>query len=90
MHNYTPDFIIKIKKAEKYEITVIEIKPAAQMEKPKEPKNVNKKSIIRYKEAANVYLTNVSKMKALDLYCKERNWKIFILTEKNWKDLYTI
>jgi hypothetical protein len=60
------------------------------MEKPKEPKNVNKKSIIRYKEAANVYLTNVSKMKALDLYCKERNWKIFILTEKNWKDLYTI
>lgn len=86
-HNYYPDFYFKIKRGLNennkpiIESYVVEIKPKAQLVKPKEPKRKTKKSLKNYKEGYETYVRNLCKTDALRKAAKSRNFKVMLLTE---------
>lgn len=78
-HRYFPDFWVKKKgKDGKEEIWVIEVKPEKQTKEPKKPKKVNK----TYINECIAYSINKSKWEAAENFCKDRNWRFMIFTEK--------
>jgi hypothetical protein len=86
-HNYYPDFYFKITRGinednipiiENY---VVEIKPKAQLKKPKEPKRKTKKALKNYKNGYETYVRNLCKTDALRKAAKSRNFKVMLLTE---------
>lgn len=86
-HNYYPDFYFKINRGigedsmpiiESY---VVEIKPKAQLQKPKEPKRKTKKALQNYKSGYETYVRNLCKTDALRKAAKDRNFKVMLLTE---------
>ncbi len=74
-HRYFPDFWVKSKKADGFEIMVIEVKPYKQTQIPT---TKNKK---RFIQEAITYEVNQSKWKAAKEVCADRNWKFIIMTE---------
>lgn len=85
-HNYYPDFYFKIKRISEedapiVENYVVEIKPKAQLKKPKEPKRKTKKAMKNYKEGYETYIRNLCKTDALRKASKIRNFKVMLLTE---------
>lgn len=77
-HRYFPDFIVRKKNKDAEETLMIEIKPFTQTQPPKQPKRQTQ----QYLYEAITYATNQAKWKAAESYCKDRNWKFVILTEK--------
>jgi restriction endonuclease len=78
MHRYFPDFIIKVKQKDGKVMTyVIEVKPAAQTQKP-----VQKKRTKKYISEAATYVVNQCKCKAADEFCQEHGWVFQIITER--------
>jgi hypothetical protein len=82
MHRYFPDFWMKNKNGN---ITVIEVKPAAQTKKPDIKKKNNTPTgriSRRYLTEVKNYGINTAKWKAAQEYCKDRKWEFKIMTEK--------
>lgn len=81
MHRYFVDLLITVKNAEgKYKTFLIEIKPEAQVRKPRK---TAKKSEIRYIEEVRVYAVNQAKWLAARQHCKKMGWEFVIWTEKH-------
>jgi len=80
LHRYFPDFFVRIKnKQGLIESTIIEVKPASQAQPPPKRSRVTKQYI---REVAT-WGVNEAKWKAADEYCKDRNWKFVVVTEKD-------
>ena len=79
VHRYFPDFFVRMRNKEGIvEGMILEVKPANQTVPPKKNKRVTKRLI----EEAARYGINEAKWKAAIEYCKDRNWKFYIVTEK--------
>lgn len=79
VRRYFPDFIIKkINRDGKKETALIEVKPAAQTKPPPKQEKITK----RYITEVRTWGVNEAKWKAAEEYCKDRNWKFYIFTEK--------
>jgi hypothetical protein len=79
-HRYFVDFYIKVKtSANKIEKYLIEIKP----EKFTKPPEIPKKKTKRFIDEVFQYGVNDAKWKAAFEFCKDRNMKFVILTEKD-------
>ena len=78
-HRYFPDFLVKSKnKHGLIETIIIEVKPSSQAVAPKTQKRVTQ----RYITEVVTYGVNQAKWKAAEEYCKDRNWKFVVVTEK--------
>jgi len=78
-HRYFPDFLVKSRnKQGLIETIIIEVKPSSQATAPKTQKRVTQ----RYITEVMTYGVNQAKWKAADEYCKDRNWKFVVVTEK--------
>lgn len=78
---YFPDFIIKIKDIDnKNTIWMVEIKPHKETIPPIITKGKSKKTLLTENKT---WKTNIAKWKAAQIYCKKRNWKFKIITEKH-------
>ena len=79
---YYPDFYFKAKQIDgTYKQYIVEIKPKAQLQKPKEPKRKTVKALKSFKYAYESYVRNLCKTNALNQMAKERNCKVMLLTE---------
>jgi len=79
VHRYFPDFYVRARTRNgRFEKYIIEVKPKAQCAPPKRPKRQTRKYITEVK----TYGVNQAKWKAATEYCKDRNMKFLILTEK--------
>lgn len=74
-HRYFVDFVIKTSNKE---VIMIEVKPYGQTHAPKAQKRLTK----RYLNEVKTWGVNQAKWEAAVEYCKDRNWKFQILTEK--------
>jgi len=83
-HNYFPDYYMKLNNGDEF---LIEVKPSAQLKKPKAPKRKTTKSVKSYKYAYEMYVTNMCKIKYAEEYCKQRGWEYKIVTETFFKTL---
>ena len=80
IHNYYPDFLVKmINQKKEIEIIMIEVKPFKQTKEPKIPKKRTRRFII---ECAT-FKINDAKWKAARQYCTEKGWKFTLMTEKD-------
>ena len=79
LHRYFPDFIVKKRNKDGTTSTVIiEVKPRAQTIEPK----VQKKATKRYINEVMTWGVNQAKWKAAENFCKDRNWRFQLMTEK--------
>ena len=79
IHRYYPDFRVKVKdKSNKIENWIIEIKPYKFTKEPIPQKRKTRKYINEVKN----YAINSYKWDAAKYFCKKRDWKFKILTEK--------
>jgi hypothetical protein len=77
---YYPDFIIKVRGADKREGTwLVEIKPYKEVMKPD---NKNNKSLKSKLYENTTYMTNIAKWRAVTDFCKKRGMQFRIITEK--------
>ena len=80
IHRYYPDFRLKVKnKTNNIENWIIEIKPDKFT---KEPRPQQRRTRNYINEVKN-YAINTYKWDAARYFCKKRNWKFKILTEKD-------
>ena len=78
-HRYFPDFWLKVKTVEgKIKESVIEIKPKIQTTPPKKRNKITRK----YLKEVKTWGVNEAKWKAAEAFCKDRDWKFKIITEK--------
>ncbi len=76
-HRYYPDFVIKIKTRDgTIQNVMVEIKPAAQCEPPKQ-----KKQTKRMITETQTYMVNQAKWQAAEEFCKRNNMKFQVVTE---------
>lgn len=79
-HRYFPDFHAKVKtKTGEIKTILIEVKPKAQTRPPVKKSRITK----RYLEEVKTFGVNLSKWKAAEEYCKDRQWDFQILTEED-------
>jgi len=79
IHRYYPDFIVKMRETSGDLTTLmIEVKPYSQTIEPKK----NAAHPRRYLKEVFQYGVNQAKWKAANEFCKDRNWKFKIMTEK--------
>ena len=74
VHTYFPDFWMKSRDGR---VTVIEVKPAYQVQEPKKQSRVTKK----YLREVFEYGKNKAKWKAAEEFCADRGWNFQIMTE---------
>ena len=80
VRRYFPDFIVEKKGSNnKIETLIIEVKPYIQTIAPTRGKKTKR----LYLNECMTYETNSAKWKSAKQYCKERDWKFLILTEKD-------
>jgi hypothetical protein len=79
IHRYFIDFVIVTKKDNKYQVTLIEVKPNSQT---KVPRKTERKSDKTYLTEGITYLVNQAKWSAAEEYCKQKGFNFMILTEK--------
>lgn len=80
IHRYFPDFFVRKRdRSGKIENVVIEIKPYNQTMPPKTQQKRTKK----YINEVYTWGVNSSKWEAANEYCKDRNWKFIVMTEKD-------
>ena len=78
VHRYFPDFIVRTKRKDGQETTmVLEVKPYRQTQMP-----VQKRKTQRFINEMATYAVNQEKWKAADLFCKEHGWQFKLITEK--------
>ena len=77
VHRYFPDFIERIRQANKEITMVIEVKPFKQTQKP-----IQKRRTQKFLQEVATYAINQEKWRAADLFCKEHGWQFKIITEK--------
>lgn len=83
---YYPDFYIKVLKLDgEIEHMLIEVKPEAQIKKPKPPTKNSKKALENYKYLAEQYVTNKDKYIAAQQFANERGWRFAVMTENSLK-----
>jgi len=81
-HRYFVDFLINMKHVDgTVKTLLIEIKPAAEISKPKQPKTNNRKSQARYTAAISTYITNQCKWEAATMYASTRGWQFIVMDE---------
>lgn len=80
-HTYYPDFYVKINKDGMIDEYLVEVKPKAQLQKPKLPKRKTKKAMKNYKYGYETYIRNLCKTDALNKLAESRNYKVMLLTE---------
>ena len=79
VHRYFPDFIVRTKRKDGQETTmVLEVKPYRQTQMP-----VQKRKTQRFINEMATYAINQEKWKAADLFCKEHGWQFKLITEKD-------
>ena len=79
-HRYFPDFWLKVKTAEgEIKESVVEIKPKIQTKPPKKRNKITRK----YLKEVKTWGVNEAKWKAAEAFCKDRDWKFKIITEKD-------
>jgi hypothetical protein len=86
VHRYFPDFYIKYKNSDgKIIEELIEVKPFNQCSPPNPKKKLTKtgRTSKRYLKEVQTYIVNDAKWNQAMKYCKDRNWKWRILTEKD-------
>jgi hypothetical protein len=86
IHKYYPDFYIRLKRIDDegkdiFENIVVEVKPKAQLQKPKEPKRKTAKAMTNYKYGYETYVRNLCKTDALQKLAKTRGFKVMLITE---------
>ena len=78
VHRYFPDFIVRTKRKDGQETTmVLEVKPYRQTQMP-----VQKRRTQKFINEMATYAVNQEKWKAADLFCKEHGWQFKLITEK--------
>ena len=70
-----------MKKGEEIEEYVVEIKPKAQLQKPKQPNRKTAKALENFKYGYETYVRNLCKTEALNKAANQRNFKVMLLTE---------
>lgn len=81
IHRYFPDFKVKKKNTSGVvETVVIEVKPRSQVIPPNV--QTSKKPTKKYIREVMTYGVNEAKWKAAEAYCKDRQWKFMIMSEK--------
>ena len=77
---YYPDFLAKmVSKNGKEVIYLIEVKPSKETQQPQKSSKKTRKTLL--KEQA-VWMTNMAKFKAAEMYCRKMGWIFKVLTEK--------
>ena len=84
-HKYYPDFYMKTKTEEGFEEFLVEIKPEAQIKKPKPPTKRSQKAIKSYKFLAEQFIKNRDKYVYAKAWAENRGWRFIVLTEKTLK-----
>ena len=84
-HTYYPDFYMKTKGDEGPVEWLVEIKPEAQIKKPRPPLKKSKKALESYRFLAEQYVKNTDKYKYARAWCESRNMRFIVLTEKTLK-----
>lgn len=80
IHRYFPDFFVRKRSSSgKVENVVIEVKPYNQTVPPK----AQSKKTKRYINEVYTWGINSSKWEAANEYCKDRNWRFIVMTEKD-------
>lgn len=83
MHRYFVDFYVKKKNPNgKIESVLIEVKPLAQTKAPEVTVTKGQKPTRRYINEVMTWGVNSAKWQAAEEYCKDRNWKFVIMTER--------
>lgn len=79
IHRYFPDFYVKAMGSDgTINTTIIEVKPSVQTKEPaKQSKRTRK-----YISEVLTWGVNQAKWKAAEEFCRDRNWKFKIMTEK--------
>lgn len=78
-HRYFPDFVIKKRNTTgKEETVIVEIKPYVQTKEPVKQTQINR----RYITEVKTWGINQAKWKAAQEFCKKKNWKFLVMTEK--------
>jgi len=78
-HRYFPDFFIRVQKKEGLvESMILEVKPMKQSQPPQKRSRVTK----QYIQEVVTWGVNEAKWKAAEEYCRDRNWKFRVITEK--------
>jgi soluble cytochrome b562 len=72
---------MKMDKGGVMEEFVVEIKPKAQLQKPKAPKRKTAKALKNFQHGYETYVRNLCKTEALNKMAKLRNFKVMLLTE---------
>jgi hypothetical protein len=75
-HRYYPDFIVKTAKGE---TVVFEVKPDAQSRPPEKKSRITK----RYLNEVKTWGINQAKWDAALEFCKDRDWRFQVITEKH-------
>lgn len=79
-HRYFPDFFIRVQKKEGLvESMILEVKPMKQSQPPQKRSRVTK----QYIQEVVTWGVNEAKWKAAEEYCRDRNWKFRVITEKD-------
>ena len=79
-HRYFPDFFVRVKNRQGIqEAMILEVKPASQSVAPKRKSKVTQ----RYIREVVTWGVNEAKWKYAVEYCKDRNWKFRVITEKD-------
>lgn len=78
IHRYYTDAYIELKRGNKIEKKVCEIKPEAEKYPPKQPKKVTRSYINRLK----TFHVNQAKWKSATEFCNERDMEFVVLTER--------
>ena len=84
IHNYYPDFYVKLRDADTDEEKnlIIEIKPKFQTERPIAPPNGAKlQEQKKYVNSVKTYLQNIKKWEAAVNWCKPRGFEFCVYTE---------
>ena len=80
-HTYFPDYVIRVNRGGLTENYLVEVKPKAQLHKPKPPKKQTLKSLKRYKKSMETYVVNLCKIEALNKFAKANGYKVLVITE---------
>ena len=79
-HRYFPDFFVRVKNRHGVqEALILEVKPLKQAVPPQVKKRITR----QYIQEVATYGINEAKWKAATEYCKDRNWKFKVITEKD-------
>lgn len=78
-HRYFPDFFVRVQNKEGLvESMILEVKPSKQSQPPQKRSRVTK----QYIQEVVTWGVNEAKWKAAEEYCRDRNWKFRVITEK--------